>query len=106
MKIFEFKQRRVNGYFIFNEIRGISRFVLIEADSADEANAKARALRMRFHGERWQPATIPVELPYTAEPRSRTYGGMYPERGDPTFIHIRRRGFTSLHGEFRGVPDE
>jgi len=50
MKWFHFIQNNSGGSFDFNAEKGISRAVLIQADSAEEANFKAEAIGIYFNG--------------------------------------------------------
>jgi hypothetical protein len=61
MPFFEYSQKNPGGAFDVDHKRGISRIVIIEADSADEANRKAEGIGLYFDeedgcstcGERW-----------------------------------------------------
>jgi hypothetical protein len=51
MPFFEFNQNNSGGGFDFDEDAGITHIVIIEADSAEEANSKAESIGLYFDGE-------------------------------------------------------
>lgn len=48
--LFTFYQNNSGGSFAFNENDGITHYVIIEADSAEEANKKAQSIGIYFDG--------------------------------------------------------
>ncbi|ONI83472.1 hypothetical protein ALI22I_33780 [Saccharothrix sp. ALI-22-I] len=62
MKFYEFRQTNTGGRFVFDRARGITKHVVIEATSAEEANRRASEIGLNFDdadtccGERWQLA--------------------------------------------------
>jgi hypothetical protein len=50
MAFFNFYQNNSGGSFKIDAVRGISYVVVIEADSADEANERAEEIGLYFHG--------------------------------------------------------
>ncbi len=51
MAFYDFRQNNSGGGFDYNEAAGISVHVIVEADSADEANRKAEEIGLYFGGE-------------------------------------------------------
>lgn len=47
---YTYDQNNSGGGFVTNPAKGISHFVIVEADSADDANEKAEALGLYFDG--------------------------------------------------------
>lgn len=47
---YTFNQNNSGGDFDFDKVAGITHYVIIEADSADEANAKALEIGLYFDG--------------------------------------------------------
>lgn len=50
MGFYEFSQNNSGGSFDYDENSGISHFVIVEADSADDANARAERIGLYFDG--------------------------------------------------------
>ncbi|WP_327379427.1 DUF7296 family protein [Streptomyces sp. NBC_01212] len=48
---FTFSQNNSGGGFDFDEARGISEYVVVEADDADEANYRAERIGLYFDGD-------------------------------------------------------
>lgn len=51
MAFYEYRQNNSGGGFDYDESAGITVHVIIEADSADEANRKAESIGLYFDGE-------------------------------------------------------
>jgi epoxyqueuosine reductase QueG len=77
MAFFEFNQNNTGGSFDFDEKRGISHWVIIEAANAQQANERAESIGLYFNGcddgvdcsccgDRWYPQYD--EKDGTAEP--------------------------------------
>lgn len=74
---YTYTQNNSGGSFHFDELDGITRFVIIEADSAEDANRRAEEIGIYFDGcdndidcdccgDRWYPAwggSVAVETP-------------------------------------------
>jgi len=65
---YAFSQNNSGGSFHDDHVSGVSKFVIIEADSADEANERAEAIGLYFNGcddgrdcsccgDRWYPTS-------------------------------------------------
>jgi hypothetical protein len=54
---YTFNQNNSGGSFDFNAASGISHYVIVEADSVDEANSLARGIGLYFNGadSEWGP---------------------------------------------------
>lgn len=50
MKFYTFSQNNSGGRFVIDESRGITYFVIIEANSSEEANKKAEDIGLYFNG--------------------------------------------------------
>lgn len=105
MAFYEFRQNNSGGSFEFSEARGISAWVIVEADSASEANAKAEDIGLYFGGsgdcpccgDRWYEVSAcdRADVPTIyGKPAILTKFGEYPLSwkwqypGDPEmFIH-------------------
>ncbi|GAA1064693.1 DUF7296 family protein [Streptomyces asiaticus] len=48
---FTFNQNNSGGGFDFDEARGITEYVIVEADTADEANERAESIGLYFDGD-------------------------------------------------------
>lgn len=49
-KFFDFSQNNSGGSFVFDEQRGITHFVIVEAMDADHANSVAENIGLYFNG--------------------------------------------------------
>ncbi|WP_329793859.1 hypothetical protein V1227_18770 [Lentzea sp. DG1S-22] len=62
MTFYEFRQINTGGRYVYDSERGITKHVVIEAASAEEANHRAREIGLDFDdednccGQRWVPA--------------------------------------------------
>lgn len=102
---FNYRQNNSGGSFVYDEARGISVRVIIEADSADEANARAESIGIYFDdsmdcdccGSRWSEAydsydTLEGELPEPDDPfiiDESGYGYSKWVKGYEGFVHLK-----------------
>jgi len=57
MMFFEFYQYNPDGFLDYDEVKGISHYVIVEAPDAKAANRRAAYLGLDvYRGERWYPA--------------------------------------------------
>jgi hypothetical protein len=49
-KFFEFSQNNSGGSFVFDKDRGLTHYVIIEAENADQASARAQDTGIYFNG--------------------------------------------------------
>lgn len=72
MKYFTYGQNNTGGNFVYDNVKGIATYVMIEAESADKANQKAEELGLYWNGvdtssdcdccgDRWYPASSDAE---------------------------------------------
>lgn len=74
-KFYTFTQDNSGGSFDYDKKRGITNFVIIEANNADEANARAETIGLYFDGRgdcpccgnRWCEARDPYDATKTPE---------------------------------------
>lgn len=94
MGFHEFNQNNSGGDFLFDEDRGISHLVIVEADSVEEANRRAEGIGLYFDGcstgqdcpccgDRWSEAWAYGDTAETGDPVPSHYGRPLVEYPSP-----------------------
>jgi hypothetical protein len=98
---FTYRQNNSGGGFYEDEVRGIGIMVIVEADNADEANARAKDIGLYFDGEgdcpccgrRWRnayPEEAGDEVPSLYGEPVEKYEATFPKWSDCTgYIHYK-----------------
>ena len=96
---FHYRQYNSGGFFIFDEEKGITGHVLIEAENADVANARALSIGLYWDGvdedldcpccgDRWCPTFDGTKEPLVYGKPARNYNGyVWMEDGREIVLH-------------------
>lgn len=98
MKFFDFRQNNSGGTFHFDEKKGITHFVIIEAAHAEDAVSKAEAIGLYFNGhgdceccgERWSDDVDAADEPMLYGEPARDYpatGTTWMPKGKEIVVH-------------------
>lgn len=111
---YTFGQNNSGGSFDFDESRGVTHYVIIEADNAEDANRRAEDLGIYFDGcesgmdcdccgDRWSPAWRGDAEPsvYGSNPRNHTeFVSGWMKEGYEICVH-NKDGTTEWYGAMR-----
>lgn len=131
---YEFRQNNSGGSFVFDETSGISVHVIVEADSAADANERARRIGLYFDGcesgadcdccgDRWyaqwnddEGDPVPSEygtplIDVAPDPRWSSLGGGWMGENPECYVHLkdgRFFGFVKVDGRYvyAGDPED
>jgi hypothetical protein len=114
MAFFTYHQNNSGGVFDYDEVAGIAPYVIVEADSAREADFLAEGIGLYFDGEgdcpccgdRWYPADTSWGEKGTDQPEiygelATTYGEDFyfrPTNKHSGFIHYKNADITPFGG--------
>lgn len=109
MSFFHYSQNNSGGSFTFDEAAGITHHVVVEADSADEANERAERIGLYFDGaydcpccgdrwsSQWRDESGETEPSVYGEPVAAFKGHRWMDAGKEIAVHFAD-GRVSWHG--------